>query len=188
MLSRDGSSDNESALEISCIPVDYEHTFTTNDGLASGVKSLIEVVNKSNAYVASLVSKRASIKIGDVAMPIRPVKSRRFEYMFYHSGAFKFSAYGSKNVIERVEFLARRSDTTKRVSIKILTPLRLNKLQAAVDAALAKNPSLILERGEQQVTRGTVKIGDETVNIDVSSMKRFIKHVESLRHMYESKS
>ena len=184
LLRGDEGSD---ALELRCRTVDYEHEVSSNDGLMSEIKSLINIVNASNAYVAKLVSKRVSVNIGDIAIPVRPAKEGRFEYMFYHSGVFKFSAYGSKNLIERVELLARRSDTTKRVSVNIVTPLRLNKLQSAVDAALAKNPGLILERGEQNITRGTVKIGDETIEISVSSMKRFTRHIENLRQMYEAK-
>lgn len=185
-----GLRSNENAdrgVELSCVAVNYDHTFTSNSELVSAVKSLIELVNESNAYVASLVSKRASVKIGDVVIPIKPVKPDRYEYRFYHSGVFKFSAYGSKNVIKRAELLARRKDTTKRISIRIITPLRIGKLQAAIDAAIAKNPGLILERGEQAVTRGTVKIGEETIEVSVSSMKRFTRHIENLRQMYEAK-
>lgn len=148
----------------------------------------IAAIDAQTAASASVIAKHPTLKFGEVTISIKPVtgENRWGDWRFYYSGEFKLEVYGEKSAADVIRLSARKAGATKRVSVDIDRKIPVNKLQQKLDELIEAN-KLVLTAPDSAKTNGTVKIGDEVINVSVTSMKLFERHIESLQALYGKK-
>lgn len=153
--------------------------------LVEALKEDIAALNAQTAASARVIAKRPALTFGDVTVPIQAVKGDKWygDWKFTHNGQFKLEVYGFKSTVKHAYLKARKAGTVKRVGVSLKGRISINNLQQKLDEAIAAN-KLVLVAPESAKTSGTVKIGDDVVNVSVTSMKLFERHIGNLQKLY----
>ena len=180
IYNEDGDSVNVSTFE----DLD-DQSVSSNDELASVLTKFITAVKAKTDASARVIAKRPALTFGDIVVPIQVVKGANphGDWKFSYNGQFQLEVYGFKSTVEHAYLKARKAGTVKRVGASLKGQVSINNLQQKLDEAIAAN-KLVLVAPESAKTNGTVKIGDDVVNVSVTSMKLFERHIGNLQKLY----
>jgi hypothetical protein len=164
---------------------DTSRDIDNSKDLVDALREDIAKINKLTATSANVIAKRYALRFGDVVIPIKVVTgvNLRGDWRFSYNGSFKLDVYGEANNVNSAILQARRADTTKRVSATLKGRLLVSNLQQKLDEAIIAN-KLVLVPTEDARVKGTVKIGDETIEVSVASLKLFARHIDNLKKLY----
>jgi hypothetical protein len=151
------------------------------------VKEEIAALEAKVAANARVIAKRHTLKFGEVVIPIKPVTGLDHgDWRFTYNGEFKLGITGTKSTAYIGYLSARKAGMSKRVTAYLKGKVAINSLQQKLDELIEAN-KLVMAAPASAKTSGTVKIGDEVINVSVISMKLFKRHIANLEELYGKK-
>lgn len=166
-----------------------ERDVSCHEDLINAVRHFVKRIDESSNVSEKIIAKKLTLSLGGVVIPMKPVviADWRGDWCFKYNGPFKIEIYGEGNSVKLATLYARRADTTKRVSATLKGKILIKDLQKKLDEVIVAN-KLILSAPEASKTKGTVKIGDEVLEVNVTSLKLFQRHIVNLQKLYGKKA
>ena len=182
------NSDRNKVIVDSNVTDEDERKVDCHEDLIDALRHFKKEIKEKSIKVAQIIAKKWTLSLGGVAIPMKPIigDDCRGDWRFTYNGPFKLEVYGEGNFVDRATLYARRADTTKRVSATLNGKILIKDLQKKLDEVIAAN-KLILSAPESAKTKGTVKIGDEVLEVNVTSLKLFQRHIVNLQKLYGKK-